>query len=247
MGLDSYYHGLGIKVEQRYKHGLSYLASYTWSKAMDTGSTLNQSPEYSNPNNFWGSARGPSDFDARQRFVFSYQYELPVGRGKAFGRDIPGALNHVIGGWGFRGVTFFQTGFLYSPSMALARANYCALACVARADRIGDGNIPKSQRTLDRYWDFSAFVLPPLSNPRLTNGGRNILVGPGLNNWDLGLFKTFQIAEGTRLEFRYEMFNSWNHPQFNAPSNNLENAATFGRITTSRDPRISQFVLKLTF
>jgi len=86
-----------------------------------------------------------------------------------------------------------------------------------------------------------------LTNPRAGNGGRNILVGPGLNNWDLGVYKTFQIAEGKKLEFRYEMFNTWNHPQFNAPPSSIENAATFGRITSARDPRISQFVLKLTF
>ena len=131
--------------------------------------------------------------------------------------------------------------------MSLARANYCAVACNARADRIGDGNLPDSERTLDRYWDFSAFLLPPTSSPRAGNGGRNILVGPGLNNWDLGVFKSFMVREGLRLEFRYEMFNAWNHSQFNAPSNSLENAATFGRITSARDPRISQFVLRLTF
>ena len=81
--------------------------------------------------------------------------------------------------------------------MQLARANYCAAACSANADRIADGNIPESDRTIDRYWDFSAFVLPPLTDPRAGNGGRNILVGPGLNNWDLGIFKTFAACSST--------------------------------------------------
>lgn len=247
MGLDAYYHGMGLKVEQRHSHGLSYLASYTWSKAIDTGSTFDVAAEWLNPNDFWRSARGVSDFDARHRFVFSYQYELPFGRGKRFGTNTSGALNQFFGGWGVRGVTFFQSGFAYSPRMSLARANYCAAACSANADRIADGNLSKSERTINRFWDISAFVLPPLTNPRAGNGGRNILVGPGLNNWDLGVYKTFQIAEGKKLEFRYEMFNTWNHPQFNAPPSSIENAATFGRITSARDPRISQFVLKLTF
>ena len=246
-GLDAYYHGLGLKLEQRYSVGLSYLASYTWSKSIDTGSTLNVSPEWSNPTNLWRSARGLSDFDVRHRFVYSYQYELPFGKGRRFASDAPAVVDYLIGGWGIRGITYFQSGFSYSPNMSLARANYCAVACNARADRIGDGNLPDSQRTLDRYWDFSAFLLPPTSSPRAGNGGRNILVGPGLNNWDLGVFKSFMVREGLRLEFRYEMFNTWNHSQFNAPSNSLENAATFGRITSARDPRISQFVLRLTF
>jgi len=246
-GLDAYYHGMGIKVEQRLNHGLTYLASYTWSKSIDTASTLNVNPEFTNINNFWGSARGLSDFDVRHRFVYSYQYELPIGKGKFLAGDVSSVLNQFIGGWGVRGITAFQSGFSYSPTMNLARANYCAISCNARADRIGNGNLSKSERTLDRFWDFSAFVLPSTANPRAGNGGRNILVGPGINNWDMGVFKNFQISESKRLEFRYEMFNAWNHGQFNAPPNSLENATTFGRITSARDPRISQFVLKLTF
>jgi hypothetical protein len=146
-----------------------------------------------------------------------------------------------------RGVSAFQSGFYFAPSMNLARANYCATACSARPDRIADGNLPKEQRTLTRYWDFAAFVLPPTTAPRAGNGGRNILEGPGLNNFDIGIFKNFQIKEGFKAEFRYEMFNAFNHPQWGTPSSNVENAATFGQITSMRDPRISQFVLKLIF
>ena len=246
-GFDAYYHGMGIKVEQRLSQGFTYLASYTWSKSIDTASTLNVDPLFTDIKNLWGSARGVSDFDARHRFVYSYQYELPIGKGKPLGSGASSAVNQVIGGWGVRGITYFQSGFSFSPAMSLARSNYCAISCNARADRIRDGNLPKSERTLDRFWDFSAFVLPSTANPRAGNGGRNILVGPGLNNWDLGIFKNFQISESKRIEFRYEMFNAWNHGQFNAPPNSLENAATFGKITSARDPRISQFVLKLTF
>jgi len=247
MGLDAYYHGLGLKLEKRLSSGLAFLSSYTWSKAIDTGSTLNQSPQYTDINNFWGSARGLTDFDARHRLVFSYSYDLPVGKGRRFGNDMSPALNHVIGGWGVRGVSQFQSGFYYSPSMNLTRANYCATACSARPDRIADGNLPKEQRTLNRYWDLAAFVLPPTTVPRAGNGGRNILEGPGINNFDIGIFKNFQIREGFKLEFRYEMFNAFNHTQWQAPSANVENAATFGQIVDTRNPRISQFVLKLVF
>jgi hypothetical protein len=247
MGLDAWYQGLGLKAEQRFAQGLSYLASYTWSKALDTGSTLNQSPVWTDPNDLWGSAKGPADFDARHRFVFSYGYELPFGHGRRFGGNVSGLVNQLIGGWGVRGITFFQSGFGYSPGMNLPRANYCATACVANADRIGDGNLDASERTLDRYWDITAFTLPPLDTPRIGNGGRNILIGPGLNNWDLGIYKSFRLAEGMRLDFRYEMFNAWNHPQFNAPPSSVESPTTFGRITSARDPRISQFVVKISF
>jgi len=131
--------------------------------------------------------------------------------------------------------------------MNLARANFCATACVARPDRIADGNIPDSQQSLDRYWDVNAFVLPPLTAPRHTTSGRSILLGPGIINWDVGLFKNFQFAESKRLEFRYEAFNAFNHPNWGAPSSNAEAPAVFGRITSAADPRISQVVLKLVF
>lgn len=246
-GLDAWYHGLGLKAEQRLKAGLTFTVAYTWSKALDTGSTLNQATVFNNVNNFWGSAKGPSDFDVRHRFVSSYQYEFPLGRGKRFGGDLSKTANLLLGGWGVRGVTVFQTGFYYTPAMNLARANFCATACVARPDRIADGNIPDSQQSLDRYWDVNAFVLPPLTAPRHTTSGRNILLGPGIINWDVGLFKNFQFAESKRLEFRYEAFNAFNHPNWGAPSSNAEAPAVFGRITSAADPRISQVVLKLVF
>ncbi len=139
--------------------------------------------------------------------------------------------------------------------MNLSRTNLCAAACSARADRIGDGNLPKSIRTengLSRdpnvaFWDFNAFVLPGLATPRIGNAGRGILRGPGRNNWDLGIFKQFQITESKRVEFRYEMFNALNHANFLAPSSSLESQSVFGRITGTEAPRISQFVLKVVF
>ncbi|MCI0625000.1 MAG: carboxypeptidase regulatory-like domain-containing protein [Acidobacteria bacterium] len=245
-GQDAWYHGLGVKVQQRHSNGLSYLASYTWSKALDTGSTLNASPEWTDPLNRWATAKGPSSFDARQRFVVSYQYELPLGRGKRFGSQISGWLDQFVGGWAVAGISSFQSGFLYSPSMRLGRVNICAGSCVARPDRAADGNLPDSQRTLGRYWDRNAFVLPDPTNPRIGNAGRNILRGPGINNWDLGIFKRFRVGENKIAEFRYETFNTFNHPQFDAPSSSTE-SNFFGVITSARDPRISQFVLKFLF
>jgi hypothetical protein len=164
-------------------------------------------------------------------------------------------LDHVLGGWGVRGITYVQSGFAYDASVSLARANICAAACSARADRVADGNLSKSVRTTNglssdtsvAFWDYNAFILPALTAPRIGNAGRGVLRGPGLNSSDLGVFKNFRIRESTSLEFRYEMFNAWNHAQFLAPTSSLENRATFGKITSTQPPRISQFVLKLSF
>ena len=159
------------------------------------------------------------------------------------------AADKLISGWGVRGVTFFQTGLPQSPSMNLSRTGICATACVARPDRIGDGNLPKDERTLNRFYDVNAFRLLSAGgvDGRVGNAGRNILNAPGINNFDLQVYKETRFGERQSLDFRWEMFNAFNHAQFTAPAVNLESPGTFGVITNTRDPRIMQFVLRYSF
>jgi hypothetical protein len=244
----SSYQGASVKVEQRFRRGLSYLVAYTFSKSIDLVSTLNSGPVWTDPFNR-RTARGPSDFDARNRFSAAYSYEFPFGKGRAFLSSLSPAADKFASGWGVRGVTFFQTGLPQSPSMNLSRTGICAAACTARPDRIGEGNLPKGQRTLNRFYDASAFRLLAAGGVegRVGNAGRNILVGPGINNFDLQVFKNTKLTERHSLEFRWEMFNAFNHTQWTSPAVNLEAPATFGVITNTRDPRIMQFVLRYAF
>jgi len=244
----STYHGGSVKLEQRLSKGMSYLVAYTFSKSIDLVSTLNSGPVWTDPFNR-RTARGPSDFDARNRFSAAYSYILPFGKGQAFGKNLSGAADRLVSGWGVRGVTFLQTGLPQSPSMNLSRTGICAAACTARPDRIGDGNLSQDQRTINRFYDISAFRLLSAGgvDRRVGNAGRNILNGPGINNFDLQLFKEIRLREQQSLEFRWEMFNAFNHPQFTSPGVNLESPATFGVITGTRDPRIMQFVLRYAF
>src|SRR5204863_3657715 len=117
--------------------------------------------------------------------VYSFQYELPFGSARQFGGNWSRTAQAVFGGWGIRGIVNFQTGFLYTPTMSLARVGYCVDGCTARPERSGNGNLPKGQRTADRYYDLGAFQFPA---PFTLGGssGRNVLYGPGINNWDLG-------------------------------------------------------------
>jgi outer membrane receptor protein involved in Fe transport len=241
---NSYYHALGLKLERKLRQGLMLLTSYTWAKSLDTASTFNDSNLWTDPRNQLATSKGPSDFDARHRLVAAYSFELPFGPGRRWGPDWSGAVKLLLAGWGVRGITQFQSGFWYSPSMALGRSNYCAASCVARPDRIADGNLDNAARTLNRYWDPDAFVLPATAAPRAGNAGRSILLGPGINNWDLGIFKGFSIRERLRAELVYEAFNAFNHTQFGTPGASRD-ASSFGVITGARDPRISQAVLKL--
>ncbi|HWC00826.1 MAG TPA: TonB-dependent receptor [Bryobacteraceae bacterium] len=241
----AWYNGVAVKAQQRLSHGLSYLVSYTLSKSLDDASTLNDDPEWTDSRNKL-NGRGPSDFDVRNRLVGSFQYELPVGRGRHFGGAWPRLADALLGGWGVRGIASFQTGFEYSPTMAISRVGACLAACVARPERVGNGNLDKSVRNINGFWDINAFAFPPaftLGSP----SGRNVLYGPGVNNWDLDIYKQFRIGERQSLEFRYEAFNAFNHAQFNAPPANLEAPATFGKITGTAAPRISQLVLRYQF
>ncbi len=242
------FNGAAVKLEQRPWHGLSYLVAYTFSKSIDQGSTLNVSPVWVDPFNYH-TANGPSDFDARNRFSAAYEYQLPFGKGKALGAGVSDLTNKFIGGWGVRGITVFQTGLPQSPAQNLSRNAVCASSCSARADRIGNGNLDKGVRTINRFYDVSAFALtaPGGASLRVGNSGRNVLIGPGVNNFDLQVFKDTRITESQTLGFRWEMFNAWNHAQFTSPAVNMEAASTFGVITGTRDPRIMQLVLKYTF
>jgi hypothetical protein len=244
----SSYQGASVKVEQRLQKGLSYLLAYTFSKSIDLVSTLNSGPVWTDPFNR-RTARGPSDFDARNRFSAAYSYELPFGKGKGLLKNLAPAADKLVSGWGVRGVTFFQTGLPQSPGMNLSRTGICSAACTARPDRIGDGNLAKDQRTLNRFYDVAAFRLLAAggAESRVGNAGRNILNGPGINNFDLQIFKETRFSERHSLDFRWEMFNAFNHTQWLAPPVNLESPATFGVITSTRDPRIMQLVLRYSF
>ncbi|HWQ54995.1 MAG TPA: TonB-dependent receptor [Bryobacteraceae bacterium] len=245
----SWYNGAAIKVEQRPWHGLSYLAAYTFSKSMDTASTLNQAPQWTDPLNKMGTSRGPSDFDARNRFTTAFEYALPIGRGKAIGSDFSPVMDKIFGGWGTRGTIAFQSGAMTSPSMNLSRLGTCATACSARPDRIGDGNLSKDERTVDRFFDVTAFRLLAAGGveQRVGTAGRNILVQPGTKSHDLQVFKYVRFSERQSLEFRWEMYNAWNHANWGSASTNLEVPATFGVISSRGGGRNMQFGLKFDF
>ncbi len=233
----SNFHGFGLKLEQRMVHGFSYLLAYTWSKAIDNASTFNAGPQWTDPFNR-RTARGPSDFNAPHRLSAAYEYRLPLFRG-----------NRWLGGWGVRGLTALQTGLPQNVTMNLARTGICAVACSARPDRIGDGNFDKGTRSLSAFYDVNAFRLIANggADRRVGNSGRNILVSAGVNNFDLQAFKDFRIRENHNLEFRWENFNAFNHTQWGGAGTNLEAPTQFGVISSTRAPRIMQFVLRYSF
>src|SRR6266542_2704539 len=259
-GGNSNYHGGELTLEKRFSQGLSFRGAYTYSKSIDesqehlaaggTGSFTQNS--YNRR-----ERRGPSDFDIRHHLALSYIYELPFGQGHSHLSD--GALSYLLGGWRISGTGGFRTG---RPFTVRAGSNDTAIGgsrggglVSAFADCLRDGSLSGSERTIDRWFDPSAYATPTALNPstgtvtaKLGNCGRNTLRGPGITNFDMALARTFNyFGEGRGLEIRWEMFNMFNTTQFGLPERNI-NSNAVGRITAlAGDPRLMQFAARFSF
>jgi hypothetical protein len=235
------YHGLTAKVEKRYASGFSFLTAYTWSKALDMATDIN-SDVLKAPGDT-KSYRSLAALDTGHRFVGSYTYELPFGKGKKLRNSARGIENLLIGGWQVNGITTFSLGVPFGVSVPATIPDVDAYAVTA--NRTCDGLLPRGQRTRLRYFDTSCFSLPAPGS--FGNSARNLFHGPGLNNWDFSVFKHFPLGDERRsLEFRFESFNFFNHTQFNNPGSSMP-SGTFGVITSAKDPRDIQLALRFTF
>jgi hypothetical protein len=252
---NSIYHGLLLTAERRFNNGFSFLLSYTFSKAIeDSGSpALDSTPAGSDqpqdPRNL-RLDRGLSPHDVRNRFVYSYVYEFPVGKGKRFLGGAPRSLDLLLGGWQVNGVTTLQSGrhFTFGESFDVSNTG----SSNARPNEVSNPDLPASQRTLQRFFDTSAIALQ--TPYTYGNAGRATGDGPGQVNFDWSLFKNFHLNPESKghfrpdtVQFRAEFFNILNTPQFDIP-NRLAGTPQFGSITgVVNSQRQVQFSLKLLF
>lgn len=240
---DSSYNALEVRAERRYSNGLAILASYTFSKTLDIGGEqLIGDLNLRDVNNV-KAEHALSAQDVRNNFVGSVVYDLPVGKGKRldFGNSV---LNQVIGNWQFNGIFSDRSGQPFTPQLGVSSAN----TGNARPNRIADGNLPSDQRSINHWFDKTAFTTP--AQYLYGNAGRDILIGPGAVNLDASLFKKVRVGlfgEGGELQFRAELFNSLNHPQFGLPNARVDLAqgGTISSLSTSM--RQIQFGLKIIF
>jgi len=248
----SLYNSLQVRAEKRFSHGLSFLAAYTWSHSIDNASNANLGSQ--NGDWFRWMAHpeweyGNSSFDVRHRFAFNYIYELPFGPNQRWGASTSGVLGQAIGGWQVGGITTISSGNWFTVTGATSIG--AQSDGQQRPDQVAD---PKGTPCVaGTYFDTCAFQNPP--DGSFGNAGRNTLQGPGLQIWDLSLFKNFKLSESKRIEFRTEMFNIPNHGNLqlakSGPQNSI-NTTTFGTpqfgyLTAARDPRQIQFALKFYF
>jgi hypothetical protein len=234
---NSTYQSLQIKAEKRFATGLSFLASYVYSKSIDDASTDADSPARDGYN--FRLNKGPSNFDIPHVVKGTWVYELPFGRGGKFGSSMNRVANGVIGGWQIMGILTLASGEPYWPQVSTDVAN---IGLTNRPNRVAGGSLQNP--TIDRWFDLSAFQIP--AQYTIGNTGRNILRTDGLEAFDLGVSKNFRIREGMGLDFRTEFFNALNHPVFNAPNANI-GTANAGIVSSASAGRIIQLGLKLNF
>ncbi|HLK21748.1 MAG TPA: TonB-dependent receptor [Bryobacteraceae bacterium] len=242
---NSTFHALEIKVEKRLSHGLMFLSSFTYGKSInDQPEICCNSPWPQNSYNV-ASEKGVSDFDQRFRWVTSFDYQIPVGKGQHY-LNSSRAADLILGGWHLGGIFTWHTGFYFSPAMGYDPSNTGSQG-LTRTDRVCDGNLPSGQRTVDLWFNPDCFPLP--TGYAFGNSGKNVLIGPGQVNGDMSLRKIFTITERVRTEFRTEFFNAFNHPNFAQPDNYItDGPGATGTITsTAGVNRQIQMALKVLF
>jgi hypothetical protein len=217
------YHALQFKLERRLSAGLWFLTSYTYSKSLWAENTPSSGGRYA-------FTRFPSEFHVPHSFAHSFGYELPFGKGRK-----------LLGGWQLQGIFLFRSGVPYTVTVARDIANTGVGG--QRPNRVGSGKLDKP--TLERWFDPTAFVIAP--NFTYGNSGIRILPPDIQRIIDFSLFKQFRISEGSRLQFRFEVFNLPNTPSFAAPTSNID-AGTVGRVnSTVTAPRQMQAAVKYHF
>lgn len=244
-GAISNYHGLQTRLSRRFSERLTLNLNYTWSKAMNEVDTddatiayyLDRSRQY-----------GPAGFDRTHVFNADYVYQLPDFGSKLGG----GVLNPFLNGWQVSGITRFWSGL---PLTITSGGNPGTLGGGVWADYLG-GELYPAEKSRNEYFNPLVFGRP--RDGSLGNTGKGILRGPGVNNWDFSVFKNTQITERVRTQFRFEVFNIFNHTQWNAVNTGIgvpnpgtpvtaSTRGTTGQVTSTRDPRNIQLGLKLYF
>jgi hypothetical protein len=228
----SWYHSMQVRAERRFTAGLSASLSYTWSKLMEATSFLN------------GADLRPEEVissqDRTHRTTLTWLYELPIGRGKAWGGATNAVVSKLISGWQIQGVYTRQSGAALGFGNAIFFGDLKNIA------------LPSSERSVNRWFNTDAGfernnqrVLA--ANYRTFPSRFSGIRADGPDNWDISMLKNTRLTEGVQLQFRAEAINALNHPQFTAP-NTTPTSTAFGTVTGEFAwPRVIQFGLKVLF
>ena len=237
---NSHYNSLQVDLNSRIKN-LTLRAYYTLSRTVDPtlggggGADLSN---ISNPYQGWRYDNGPGGYDRTHNGAVNFIYDIPFLQ-----KSSSALLRSAFGGWELSGIVTMTSGLPINPQLTGAQGSNGLPNATNRPDKTGKVAYPHK---VGEWFDTTAFTSPAVG--AWGNAGFNSLRGPGRDNWNLSMFKSFPFSENRdrRLELRAESFNTWNHTQFNQVSNSL-GASNFGQVTSAFDPRVFQFGAKLYF
>ncbi|MCC6859436.1 MAG: carboxypeptidase regulatory-like domain-containing protein [Bryobacterales bacterium] len=226
-GGDSYYHSGQATLRRRFENGLMAGAAYAFGKSIDNqsvdpvGSTSSGGLSAANARTpadtrDWRQERARSDFDRRHALNLHAIYELPFGRGARFARGVPAPLNHLVGGWSLNAIYTCMSGEPFSVGSGVRTSNYSHESRAELAGARPEVRLQSAAGVIGPvlFAGAGAFRIPP---PGGNGMGRNVFEAPGYWNLDLGVQKIFRLTETLRLQFRTEMFNAFNHVNFDNP------------------------------
>jgi hypothetical protein len=247
MASSSNYHSMQVTAHRRFARNFQFGAAWTWSKAMDYNDTDTSAVTTLVNLRAWNY--GLASYDRTHVFKLNYLYDLPRLPGNNF------VMRSIVNGWQLSGITSFVSGQPLGVSFTTTTAvdTTGTPDLTARPVVTGNAILSKDQRTFERYFDTSVFALPTVGT--VGTAPKNIFRGPGVNNWDASLAKTFRIIERIHLLVRVEAYNAFNHTQFSAvntsaqfnPATGAQSNAAFGNVTATRSPRTLQLGARLTF
>jgi hypothetical protein len=239
---NSNYNSLQVSVNKT-AGPLTFLAAYTWSKSLDNASQFGDLINPFNPK----LSKSLSRFDMTNIFAFSYVYQLPLQR---LTHGHSGVGYRILSGWHLAGITHFTAGLPVSLSepddLALTGSDDLGNPAVDLPNYSGQPiQFYNPRRTAsNQYFSTGVFSSQQLGVPG--NANRRFFAGPGLNDWDMSLFKNVRFTERISMDIRGEFFNIFNHAQFNNPVGDFT-TSNFGDVTSARDPRIGQVAVKIYF
>jgi hypothetical protein len=231
-GAGHQFHSLTLEVERRLAKGLQFQSSWVW--ARDIGD-LEKGQTLENPYDRTREISVAPDIPTH-RFSTNWIYELPFGKGRPFLSNVHPAVNAIIGGWDISGIYSYYSGQFLTPlwtgpdpTGTFFTSSATPPNVTIRADQLRDGNLPGDERTVNRWFDTSAFARPPVG--RFGTAAKGLIKGPHVNIWHIGFFKSFNLRETVRLRWELTSTNIFNHPNWSNPATNISTAASVGVIS----------------
>ncbi|WP_321478263.1 carboxypeptidase regulatory-like domain-containing protein [uncultured Paludibaculum sp.] len=220
------YHSLQVSVTQRYRRGVQGSFNYTWAHAIDDVQDQGLYSGQPQNNNDYRSERGNSSGDMRHNVTYNLHYELPVGQGQHFLSNLHGAGSVLVSGWQVASLAIFHSGIantVYLGTNTYGNFNFTN----QRPNAVAGVSPYAADKSIDNWLNPAAFSMP--ASGTFGNLARNTIYGPGFAQVDFSVLKQTPMGEGKRMEFRAEIFNILNHPNFGQP-NTTFGTASFGKV-----------------